>query len=111
MALTDEQWDDLKARYLRWVNHTFPDETPAQQATHLAKELDEFFNSKSREEMVGELADVMMMLWCVTNRVIWLKVNNRVSAEELKEAIEVKLKINMSRKWKRTSDGDYQHED
>lgn len=88
-------FEQLIAKYLIWVKATFPDETVAEQLTHLREELEEVAAEPTKAD---EYADVLFLLFCVAQ-------GNGIN---LLQAAHDKFEILQARSWKRTEKG-YRH--
>lgn len=85
----------LLARYFQWVEQTFPEETVAEQTSHLQEE---FLEMLSHPRKADEYADVLMLLLCVA----------RGNGVDLLEAFRSKFEVNKGRQWEKTDRG-YRH--
>ncbi len=88
-------------RHARWAEVKFPDETVEHKLIHLKKEVDEVI---ACPKDLHEWADVTMLLFNALHR-------SNYNFAQLFMAMEEKFIICQQRKkWKKTVDGDYQHE-
>lgn len=103
-----------------WSLKTFPDLTIEQQLLKLESELEEFEISEEGEKSLEELADVYIVCTILERR-----FNSRIgkalketiatllqdNMNVLIEAVEAKMDINYKRKWHKTEDGEYRHDE
>lgn len=92
----------------RWNKETFPDETTKGQRIKCMKEAKEYFYAETYKERIGELADFFIanaglggrfgdesgLLVCDIMKELrnWYEIN---------EAVQEKMEINLTRKWKK----------
>lgn len=82
-------WQNLQDKIAAWSIPTFPQQSVESKIEHLRRELDELAESPTD---VGEFADCFMLLMD-TARIAGFSMN------EILEATECKLWVNMQRKW------------
>lgn len=90
-------FEELMYSYFSWVDRTFPDETPAEQLTHLREEVGELMDDieHGKQRVAGEFADVLMLLLCVA----------RNEGVDILKAFAEKLEVNKARTWERGEAG------
>jgi len=104
---------------IAWHKNTFKDGTLEGQLKKYDEEKEEF--AKSDRKDLSELADMFIVacgvarfdmcwgIYTLNNVSFWRDVSGFDTCK-LCEAIEKKMKINKKRKWKKTADGTYHHE-
>jgi hypothetical protein len=93
----------LEQERFTWSLETFPASTPLSSLKKLRKEVDEIeYDIQNGEKRPEEYADVLMCLFDSAGR-------QGISAQDIFDAFEGKLKINKLRKWKKNPDNSYSH--
>ena len=93
----------LFAEHMAWKRATFPRETIASAARHLADEAAQLLANPSSGE---EYADVRMLLWSVEDHLARLTAAHGI---DLAAEVEAKLAVNRARIWKDRGDGVWEH--
>lgn len=106
---------------IQWHRETFPDATLEGQINKYAEEINEFMNADSDKDL-SELADMVIVCAGI------MRFNKRLGSAflqytyiicweigeydmtELWEAVEKKMKKNKKRKWQKSGEGYYHHE-
>lgn len=104
----------------KWHEETFPDATLDGQITKYNEEYDEYFEAKTPEEKIKELADIFIVA-CGISRFdlqeglyyigdAWeLFSDTPFGWDLLGGAIERKMEKNRKRVWNKVADGTYHH--
>ncbi|MCA6372247.1 MAG: DUF550 domain-containing protein [Cytophagales bacterium] len=93
----------LEKERMAWSLETFPESTALSSLKKLKTEVDEIeYDIQNRERRSEEYADALMCLFDSAGR-------QGISAEEIVEAFEKKLKVNKARTWKKNPDNSYSH--
>lgn len=95
--------DAIRERHLTWKRATFPHETIASAARHLADEAQELMAAPTSGE---EHADVRLLLWSVEDQLDRSVFANGI---DLLDEVEAKIVINERRIWADRGDGVFEH--
>lgn len=88
--------EKIRKQHAAWSEETFGDVGPVGPLKHLAKEA---LEAAAAVEDLSEWADLQFLLWDAQRRA-------GVSDEELNAAMELKLSVNMARRWPAPKDGE-----
>lgn len=88
--------EKIRKQHAAWSQETFGDVGPIGPLKHLAKEA---LEAAAAVDDLSEWADLQFLLWDAQRRA-------GVSDEELNAAMELKLSVNMARKWPAPKDGE-----
>lgn len=88
--------ESIRKKHATWSQQTFGDVGPIGPLKHLAKEV---LEAAEAIDDLSEWADLQFLLWDALRRA-------GISDEELNTAMDIKLAVNMSRKWPEPKDGE-----
>lgn len=88
--------ESIRKKHATWSQQTFGDVGPIGPLKHLAKEA---LEAAEAIDDLSEWADLQFLLWDALRRA-------GITDEELNTAMDIKLAVNMSRKWPEPKDGE-----
>ncbi len=86
----------IRRRHAEWSEKTFGNVGPVGPLKHLSKEA---LEAASDPDDLSEWADMQFLLWDAQRRA-------GITDEQITEALEEKLKVNMARHWPEPKDGE-----
>lgn len=99
-----------------WNKETFPDENIRGQRLKCSREASEYFNAKTYNERIGELADFYIANAGLDGRfnedggrLVCELMRDLPNWDEINEAVQTKMEINLGRKWHKTHTGEWRH--
>lgn len=108
---------DLLKEIAEWHKNTF-DTTKEEQLIKLKEEIQEYHEAENFDDIVNEMADVMIVVAALVYRYedesyhnIMMNAidENKISQKILYDAIKTKFEKNKRRKWEKQPDGTYHH--
>ncbi|HDV8501671.1 TPA: DUF550 domain-containing protein [Enterobacter bugandensis] len=86
----------IRQRHAEWSEKTFGNVGPVGPLKHLSKEA---LEAAADPDDLSEWADMQFLLWDAQRRA-------GITDEQITEALEEKLKVNMARQWPEPKDGE-----
>jgi hypothetical protein len=99
-----------------WNKATFPYETVRGQRLKCSSEAREYFNAKTYNERIEELADFYIANAGLDGRfnedggrLVCELMRDLPNWDEINEAVQNKMEINLTRTWEKTNTGEHRH--